>query len=208
MTLQEIENLLLRLQQQVISNTAAITSLTSNLSDYATEDDLNALTLQIRAINQNISLLSTDLNVLHESVKRVDNLNGLLDVSLNNLTEGDILRYGGNGLWYNTAANIDGSTSTGGVSKLSQLSDVLLLGVSDGQGLVYSSASGKWVNKTVSSGSNGTNMSNYYTKSETNDLLNKYLPLAGGTVEWLNVNGLTTINDNLLVKGGITMYNE
>ena len=205
MTLQEIENLLLQLQQQVISNTAAITSLTSNLSDYATEDDLNALTLQIRTINQNISLLSTDLNALHESVKRVDNLNDLLDVSLNNLTEGDILRYGGNGLWYNTTANIDGSASTGGVSKLSQLSDVVLLGVSDGQNLVYSSASGKWVNRTVS---NGSSMSNYYTKSETNNLLNKYLPLAGGTVEWLNVNGLTTVNDNLLVKGGITMYNE
>jgi hypothetical protein len=42
-----------------------------------------------------------------------------------------------------------------------------------------------------------------------------YLPKSGGTItgdltinKTLNVDGLTTINDNLLVKGGITMYKQ
>lgn len=207
MTLEEMEVALVQLQEQVNSNTTAINALANTISAYS-DDDLATLAEEISILQKNHITLANSVSVLSTSVKKIDHLSSLLDVSITNLTEGDILRYGGNGLWYNTTANIDGSTSTGGVSKLSQLSDVLLLGVSDGQGLVYSSASGKWVNKTVSSESNGTNMSNYYTKSETNDLLSKYLPLAGGTVEWLTVNGLTTINDNLLVKGGITMYNE
>lgn len=65
-----------------------------------------------------------------------------------------------------------------------------------------------WVNTTISSGgsnSGGSTDGDYLTVAQANAL---YLKITGGTVTGdLEINGLTTINNNLLVKGGITSYN-
>jgi len=48
-----------------------------------------------------------------------------------------------------------GGSSVGGVSRLQDLSDVTLSSPTNNQSLTYDSASGKWVNETVSGGSGG-----------------------------------------------------
>ncbi len=209
MTLLEIEQLLSQLRQQIISNTAAIVTLNNTISNYATTDDLNAIAVNLNILQQNNTQIQTDLNTLKNIVDNSDHLNKLIDVSINNLTEGDVLCYGSTGKWHNIQVNLTGSSgSTGNVTRLNDLSDVQLSALSDGQSLVYNSAIGMWINATVSSsGSGGGSISgNYLTKDYADSL---YLSKYGGTVNGdLTITGFTTINDNLLVKGGITSYNE
>lgn len=204
MTLLEIEQLLSQLQQQIISNTAAIVTLNNTISNYATTDDLNAIAANLNVLQQNNILIQNDLNTLKDAVDNSDHLDKLIDVEIKNLTEGDVLCYGSTGKWHNIQANLTGSSgSTGNVTRLDDLSDVRLSTLSDGQSLVYNSAIGMWINATVSSSGSG---GNYLTKDYADSL---YLSKYGGTVNGdLTITGFTTINDNLLVKGGITMYNE
>ena len=103
-----------------------------------------------------------------------------------------------------------GSSSSGGASKLADLSDVYISGISNGQALVYSAINNKWINTTINnSGNTGGNtgdLSKYLLASDAEKL---YLLKTGGTITGnLNINGLTTLGNNLLVKGGVTMYNE
>lgn len=204
MTLLEIEQLLSQLQQQIISNTAAIVTLNNTISNYATTDDLNAIAANLNVLQQNNILIQNDLNTLKDAVDNSDHLDKLIDVEIKNLTEGDVLCYGSTGKWHNIQANLTGSSgSTGNITRLNDLSDVQLSTLSDGQSLVYNSAIGMWINATVSSSGSG---GNYLTKDYADSL---YLSKYGGTVNGdLTITGFTTINDNLLVKGGITMYNE
>lgn len=210
MTLLEIEQLLSQLQQQIISNTAAIVTLNNTISNYATTDDLNAIATNLNTLQQNNTLIQNDLNALKTAVENSDHLNKLIDVEIKDLTEGDILCYGSTGKWHNIQVNLTestGSSGSSGVTKLNDLSDVMLGSLSSGQSLVYDSSIGMWTNRTVSSGggsSSGTG--NYLTKDYADSL---YLSKFGGTVNGnLTIAGLTTINNNLLVKGGITMYKQ
>lgn len=208
MTLLEIEQLLSQLQQQIISNTAAIVTLNNTISNYVTTDDLNAITANINVLQQNNVLIQNDLRSLKNAVDNSDHLDKLIDVEIKDLTEGDILCYGSTGKWHNIQANLSSSGSSGsssGVTKLNDLSDVRLNSLSDGQSLVYNSSIGMWTNATVSSGGGSVN-GNYLTKDYADDL---YLSKYGGTVNGdLTISGLTIINNNLLVKDGITMYNK
>lgn len=208
MTLLEIEQLLSQLQQQIISNTAAIVTLNNTISNYVTTDDLNAITANINVLQQNNVLIQNDLRSLKNAVDNSDHLDKLIDVEIKDLTEGDILYYGSTGKWHNIQANLSSSGSSGsssGVTKLNDLSDVRLNSLSDGQSLVYNSSIGMWTNATVSSGGGSVN-GNYLTKDYADDL---YLSKYGGTVNGdLTISGLTIINNNLLVKDGITMYNK
>lgn len=207
MTLLEIEQLLSQLKQQVISNTAAIVTLNDTISNYATTDDLNAIATNINVLQQNNVLIQNDLNSLKNAVDNSDHLDKLIDVEIKNLTEGDILCYGNTGKWHNIQVNSVGSSgSAGNVTKLSDLKDVRFSTLSDGQSLVYNSAIGMWINATVSGNGSGSGTGNYLTKDYADSL---YLSKYGGTVNGdLTITGLTTINNNLLVKGGITAYNE
>lgn len=206
MTLLEIEQLLSQLQQQIISNTAAIVTLNNTISNYATTDDLNAIATDLNVLQQNNTLIQNDLNALKNTVDNSDHLNKLIDVELKNLTEGDVLCYGSTGKWHNIQSNLTGSSGSGsGVTKLNDLSDVQLSALSDGQSLVYNSAIRMWINASISN-NGGSSGGNYLTKDYADSL---YLSKYGGTINGdLTVEGFTTINDNLLVKGGITMYNE
>jgi hypothetical protein len=63
-----------------------------------------------------------------------------------------------------------------------------------------------WINATVSGNGSGSGTGNYLTKDYADSL---YLSKTGGKVNGdLTITGLTTINNNLLVKRGITAYNE
>ena len=130
----------------------------------------------------------------------------LRDVKLTNITENDILRYGNDGLWHNIKAEeleITGGGS-GGSSTLAGLTDVFISGVSNGQALIYNSINKKWTNADIQSTGQNVSLKDYLTIKDA-ELL--YLPITGGTITGsLIVNGITTINNDLLVKGGITMY--
>lgn len=216
MTLAEIETLLKQLQTQVAANTAAIKTLNNTIANYATDDDLSAIANKVNTLQNNNTLLQDSVAALSSKIEKITHIDSLLGVSINSLTTNDILQYGSDGKWHNiqpSALGISGGTSSGGVTSLSALSDVYISGVSNGQALVYSSLNNKWTNGTVSSGSSGgsVDMSNYLTIA---DAQKTYLPLSGGTVQWLSItNTLTTGNDatiggNLLVAKGVTMYNS
>lgn len=203
MTLLEIEQLLSQLQQQITSNTAAIVTLNNTISNYATTDDLNAIATNLNVLQQNNTLIQNDLNALKNTVDNSDHLNKLIDVEIKNLTEGDILYYGNTGKWHNVQANFSGSSPVSGVTKLNDLIDVQLNTLTDGQCLMYNSATRMWINSNIGGGSIE---GDYLTKTYADSL---YLSKSGGTITGdLTVDGFTTINNNLLVKGGITMYNE
>lgn len=208
MTLLEIEQLLSQLQQQITSNTAAIVTLNNTISNYATTDDLNAIATSLNVLQQNNTLIQNDLNALKTAVENSDHLNKLIDVEIKDLTEGDVLMYGNTGKWHNVQTDFIGSSEpsgpASGVTKLNDLADVRLSTLYDGQSLVYNSSINMWVNTTISSG--GSTDGNYLTKVQADDL---YLSRYGDTVNGdLTITGLTIINNNLLVKGGITMYKQ
>lgn len=135
MTLAEIEILLRQLQEQVISNTAAITTLNNTIANYATTDDLKALATQVNALSVNNVVLQEAVAALDTSVSKIDHLSSLLDVSITNITENDVLQYSADGKWQNISPSklkgIETDTSTG-ASSLDGLSDVLLTTVIDG----------------------------------------------------------------------------
>lgn len=209
MTQLEIENLLLQLQQQVIANTAAIETLNDTISNYATTDDFVALTNQINTLQNNNIVLRTDLNTLSTAVTKVDHLGKLLDVEINDpLTEGDILLYGNTGKWHNVKANdLIPELPTNAVRSLNDLEDVQLTGLTNNHVIMYDSGLGKWTNHKVDAGiDDNMDLTKYLTKTEAAMI---YLPLTGGTITGdLLVKGFTTIDNNLLVSGGITMYNN
>lgn len=219
MSLVEIELLLQQLQSDVQANTAAIITLNNTISNYATTDDLTAISNQVNALQNNNILLQNAVDALTIEVDKVDHLVKLSDIQIDNLTTNDVLQYGDDGLWHNVSPTVLGVTSGGSstpssVTKLEDLKDVHITGVTNGQSLVYSSINNKWINSTVNTGGGGSgssggssvDMSKYLLASEAQDL---YLLKSGGVITGnLEIKGLTTIGKNLLVKGGITMYNE
>lgn len=66
-----------------------------------------------------------------------------------------------------------GSSGSGGASSLSELSDVNISSPIDGQGLVYDSATQKWVNGTVSGGGGGITLADVWTSLAANNTSNK-----------------------------------
>lgn len=203
MTLAEIEILLRQLQEQVTANTAAITTLQNNLTQYATTDDLKTLSTQVNILLDNNDTLQEAVAALDTSVKKIDHLETLLDVDVNNITENDVLQYSNRGKWQNIQpAMLNGLTSsnTSGASNLDGLSDVVLTNLTDGQFLVYDTQLGYWTNKTVnvSSGVDKDELNKYITFADAKRL---YLPLSGGTLT-----GQLTVEDNVIVHKALTMY--
>ena len=166
---------------------------------------------QINTLQNNNVLLQDAVSALNTSVAKIDHLSRLQDIVINNITEDDILQYGNDGKWHNvqpsTLGITGGSGSTSSATKLSDLTDVFISGVSNGQALVYSSINNKWINATIQTNSGNTgDMSGYLT---TKDAQLLYLPLTGGTITGpLTVTGLTNFGDDVLVTGGVTMYNK
>lgn len=211
MTLAEIELLLKELQTQIEQNTAAIKSLTDASTKYTTKDELTAIATQVNTLQNNNTVLQDSVATLYTSINKIDFLSKLTDVTIDNLTEDDVLQYGHDGKWHNVNPSVLGITveSGGSANSLASLTDVLITGVSDGQTLTYSAINNKWVNKTINTESDSG--SNYLTRSQADSL---YLSLEGGSVGWLVVKGITelqndaSIDGNLLTTGGITMYNK
>lgn len=207
MTLAEIEILLRQLQEQVTANTAAITTLQNNLTQYATTDDLKTLSTQVNILLDNNDTLQEAVAALDTSVKKIDHLETLLDVDVNNITENDILQYSNRGKWQNIQPlMMNGliSNDSMGASNLNGLSDIMLTNVTDGQFLVYDAQLGYWTNKTIDVSGGTDDLGNYMTFADAKRL---YLPLTGGTLTGpLTVKALVTAEDNVIVHKALTMY--
>ena len=151
MTLTELETILLQLQEQVNANTAAITALNNSLSNYATQDDLNAMREQVVELLSANTTLQNAVATISNRIGKVDHLSTLLDVKTQSLTVNDILQYGNDGRWHNIQPNLiiknNNTGSNGTVSgTLSGLTDVYIAELEDGHVLTYSTADGKWIN--------------------------------------------------------------
>ena len=216
MTLDELEIKLSNLQKLVEDNTAALTTLSNNLKEYATKDDLNELTVQVKELLSANATLQDAVGEITFRVNKVDHLSTLLDVSTDNITVNDLLQYGSDGKWHNIQPHlvklpiIDGSGNVGAIT-LSSLTDVQLSNLKDGQALIYSALSSKWVNKTIetNSGSGNTNVGDLSGYLTLEDAKKTYLPLSGGTLTGaLTVNKQLDVTGNILATGGITTYNN
>jgi hypothetical protein len=106
------------------------------VSDYATTDDLNALSKKINTLYNNNILLQDNIAALKVDISKIDHLSKLSDVKIKNITENDVLQFGGDGLWHNIQPDklgISGSASGyGSVTKLSELTDVHISGALNG----------------------------------------------------------------------------
>ena len=209
MTLSQIEKLLIQLQTQLAQQETAINEIKNN---YTTNDNVTAINNQVKELISDNNQIHLDVATLSNQISKIDHLNKLNDIIITNLSQGDVLQYDASkGKWCNVKTVITASTGSNeaSVTSLRDLSDVQITSLVNGHCLVYNSSVGKWINDTVSTGSgsgSGIDLSNYLTKTAADAT---YLKRTGGTISGtLTVDGLTTINNNLLVKGGITMYDE
>lgn len=217
MTLDELEIKLSNLQKQIEDNTAALITLSNNLKEYATKDDLNELTIQVKELLSVNTTLQNTVGEITFRVNKVDHLSTLLDVSTDNITVNDVLQYGSDGKWHNIQPHLlkfptvdNGSNSSTAIS-LSSLTDVYLSNLKDGQILTYSELRNKWVNKTIETNddSGNTNVGDLSGYLTLEDAKKTYLPLSGGTLTGaLTVNKQLDVTGNILATGGITTYNN
>lgn len=185
------------------------------MTSYVTIDDYNKTVNDLKTAIANITTLSIELAAIKATLNKINHLSKLLDVEINDLTEDDILQYSNNGKWQNVKlSDLKGSTnSSSSVTTLGALTDVSITGQTNGQALIYDSSLNKWVNKNVTVNTpTNVDLSGYLTKAEARTT---YLPLTGGVIngtlqvnKTLVVKEMTTVEDNILAHGGITMYNN
>lgn len=204
MTLSQIEELLIQLQTQIAQQAVAINEIKNN---YVTKDNVTAINNQVKELISDNNQIHADVATLSNSISKIDFLSKLNDIKITNPTQGDVLQYDATmGRWCNVQTVISTSGgSAGGATYLRDLHDVQISSLADGHCLVYNTSIGKWINDTVATGGSGTaDLSNYLTKTAADAT---YLKLTGGTITGqLTVKQLTTLEDNLVVNGGITFY--
>lgn len=122
----------------------------------------------------------------------VSDLSDLDDIALNDLSDGQILKYNSTtGKW----ENADESGGGGGASDLSDLDDVVITdGLTDGQILKYDGTQHKWYNKTLSCYVNLTDASNWeFTWDAVNSVWKHTLTVA-------EANALTNAVNNFIAN--------
>lgn len=148
MTLEQIEELLLRIQAQVKSNTNSIETLQTKVDNRATKTELSEVKVQVNTLSENITNMQTQIGFVNKLSKLID-----VDLDSKELAVGDTLRYDGD-RWTNfNLDNMVGGSATA-VTMLSDLTDVNISGtLSDKQALCYDVTTKKWINMTVNTNS-------------------------------------------------------
>lgn len=217
MTQEQIETIITQLQQQVQLNTTAIQQLSNQFNNYATVAQYTSLVNTVNATQASITNLQSQVASLQTSIGLVNKLSKLIDTNITSIAKDDLLQWDGD-RWTNIQPSKLGITSTGGSSTLEGLSDVSITNKSDGQALVWSNSSSRWVNRTISTGS-GTGTGGGLTVTQMWEELgnigdNQINPthITGSlNLSGLKVSGSTTltgvtVNGNALATGEITAY--
>lgn len=95
------------------------TELQDVTNNVASNDDLESLTILVRTIDGNVTTLSGSISSINSAISKINHLQGLKDVSITYLTEGDLLQYSSDGAWHNITPAELGlliNESTGGES--------------------------------------------------------------------------------------------
>src|SRR5574344_141153 len=95
------------------------TELQDVTNNVASNDDLESLTILVRTIDGNVTTLSGSISSINSAISKINHLQGLKDVSITYLTEGDLLQYSSDGTWHNitpTELGLRINESTGGES--------------------------------------------------------------------------------------------
>lgn len=166
-------------------------------------DNVNELIELVKELQEKVDTLANSVAILDTKVQKINYLQKLLDVEIETITFGDVLQYSNDGKWHNIQPSqiFVSSDSGSGVSRLIDLSDVVISNPTNGQALTYNAQDGRWYNNTIETGGgSGGDLSNYLTKAEA---ALTYYPITGGTI-----NGNVRIEGDLLVTGGITLYEE
>lgn len=204
MTIEELEKLVNRLQEQIVS-------LQTALNEYATTDDLSAITDDIKELQTNSTTVQTSVAALETKMKKINHLENLLDVSIYNITEDDLLQYGSDGKWHNInpgKLGIANENGTSTITSLGSLTDVQINDVENNQVLIYNSVDGKWTNGTIDLEQEPVDLSAYLTKRAAEDT---YFKIEGGEItgnvsmrKSLSVNENITTIGNIYADGAIT----
>ena len=86
------------LESDVISIQTELQDVTNSV---ASNDDLESLTILVRSIDGNVTTLSGSVSSINSTISKINHLQGLKDVSITYLTEGDLLQYSSDGTWHN-----------------------------------------------------------------------------------------------------------
>ena len=93
--LNQIETQLTALIEQVNLNKIAIEGLNEALSIRPTDEELNALQVQVNELNSQIVTIKEQIAVLQTLLELVNRLSHLKDVNIEDPVVGDILKYDG-----------------------------------------------------------------------------------------------------------------
>lgn len=150
--------------------------------------DLDGSSEQLNPYSDPYEVLSTDYNIYYMDVKYTrTSLSDLEDVSLLNLSDGQILKYNATTqMWENT-------NESGGASDLDDLSDVALSNPSNGQVLTYNSTSQEWENADPSS--DVSDISDLDDVDISSPINGQTLQYNSASQKWKNVTPASSVQD-------------
>lgn len=85
--------------------------------EYATKEELNKLTIYVKANQDSIETLNTSIASLDTMVGRINHISTMKDTTITYLTEGDILQYNSDGTWHNVQPGQLGSGTSQGIDE-------------------------------------------------------------------------------------------
>lgn len=201
------------LETQVNKNTAAISSLSNSLSNYATTAQLNSTTSIANSNTANITNLTDLVNRLNQAISLINKLGSLLDVNIKDLQKGDVLQYDGD-RWTNVeSSNLVPSASM----SLNDLTDVSIDNTTktNSHALVWDTTKQKWTNKwvmTTQSGEISIDLSQVWNELSSVDASKKIdishcqdwaINKQGGSGSNITISNLTVTNGMSASNSGV-----
>ena len=138
--------------------------------------------------------ITIDQNGVISSAASSTSLENLTDVDLDNLSDGQILKYDAqNSKWVNATNEA--------VTTLANLTDTEIINPSDGQVLKYDATSGKWINAT--GGGGASDLDDLGDVEITSPSEGQYLRYDEAEEKWINDDGIEELsyNDTLEILG-------
>lgn len=208
----------------------AIQAIYNEFNKYCSKTTYASLNNTVTSLTNRIVTLESTISTLQTTIQKLNKLTELLDVTVVDIKEGDILQYSNN-KWHNIKPSLVITDEVNALS-LSALSDVKITTPTNGNLLQYNITDHKWVNVAGTTSDITSyaqirafsDYSNYFNTdvdtrlSSSTVFDNKYVAINNGTAIGLTVKYdantivLTTkstgvdITGNLLASGELTAY--